>query len=463
MAVGAQVAVDRQRHVVLTLDLVPILHQRGRHVAGELGVSAGERIIPRTHFDLSLQRTLGQRLDKVYSGRLLQVRQRRGRDQAIASPHLLGQHDAESPGRWIVQDNGMVGRDAQTPAHPCAEGDHRTLIPSAGETAHVGQGCTPRCQVESQDLRDSLGRDNLYRSCLHPFSLPGHKLLERTGHHPMAVEGEDGRVSGEAGTTIPDPGVEEIRADPLVVAHPDGHLPHVGTQRLADVGDLVDEADAGGQEGVRGVLDHLRRAQVGDHNGRPQGQVELGHLLGRLAVQGAQHDAVGVHEVVDGRTLPQELGIGDDAEGDRLGLVLPDDVGHPVARAHGNGGLVDDDHRMVHHLGDGTGGHPHVAQIGLPIHALRRPHGDEDELRLPQRLLVGGGEGEPACFDVTPDHLLQPGLVDGHDPPFEPFDPFLVDVQTDDPIAQIGQARPGHQANVTDANYGDLLHRTIPP
>ena len=37
----------------------------------------------------------------------------------------------------------------------------------------------------------------------------------------------------------------------------------VGAEALADRGDLVDEADLGGQERVGGVLDHLGRAQVG--------------------------------------------------------------------------------------------------------------------------------------------------------------------------------------------------------
>ena len=40
-----------------------------------------------------------------------------------------------------------------------------------------------------------------------------------------------------------------------------------------------------GQEGIAGILDHFRRAQVGDHNGRAQGQVQLGHLVGGILIQ----------------------------------------------------------------------------------------------------------------------------------------------------------------------------------
>ena len=46
-------------------------------------------------------------------------------------------------------------------------------------------------------------------------------------------------------------------------------------------------------------------------------------------VLGADHDAVGLHEVVDRRALLQELGVADDAEGMRR--LLLDDLAHPLA------------------------------------------------------------------------------------------------------------------------------------
>ena len=66
-------------------------------------------------------------------------------------------------------------------------------------------------------------------------------------------------VLGEARPPQPGPGPQELEADPLVVAHPEDDVADVGADRLAQVGDGVDEADLGGQEGVGGVLDRLGR------------------------------------------------------------------------------------------------------------------------------------------------------------------------------------------------------------
>ena len=47
---------------------------------------------------------------------------------------------------------------------------------------------------------------------------------------------------------------------------------------------------------------------------RVNGRVELAHDVGGSAVLGADHDAVGLQEVVDRGALLQELGVADDAE-----------------------------------------------------------------------------------------------------------------------------------------------------
>ena len=71
--------------------------------------------------------------------------------------------------------------------------------------------------------------------------------------------------------------------------------------------------------------------------------VELGDAHRRLRVLAADHDAIGMQEVVHGLTLAQELGIG----GDRDVLARRARLGeHPLdesGRADGNRRLVDDD------------------------------------------------------------------------------------------------------------------------
>src|SRR4029077_17444126 len=72
-------------------------------------------------------------------------------------------------------------------------------------------------------------------------------------------------VLGEARAPVADPGLQELRPDALVQAHPARDLDHVRAGLLADVGDLVDERDLRRQERVRGELDHLRAGDVGAH------------------------------------------------------------------------------------------------------------------------------------------------------------------------------------------------------
>ena len=78
---------------------------------------------------------------------------------------------------------------------------------------------------------------------------------------------------------------------------PSRDLDDVGAGLLADVGDLVDEGDLRGQEGVGGELDHLGAGDVGAHERRVERRVELDDgVAGPVAVV-ADDDAVGVQEV----------------------------------------------------------------------------------------------------------------------------------------------------------------------
>ena len=100
------------------------------------------------------------------------------------------------------------------------------------------------------------------------------------------------------------PGLQELRADALVEAHPARDLDDVGAGLLADVGDLVDERDLGRQEGVGGELDHLGAGDVGAHERRVQRRVELDDRVARPVAVVADDDAVGVQEVLDAPSPP---------------------------------------------------------------------------------------------------------------------------------------------------------------
>ena len=61
--------------------------------------------------------------------------------------------------------------------------------------------------------------------------------------------------------------MHEFRADPPVLSHSRCYLQGIGPNLLAEIGDLVDKRDFGGQERVGGILDHLRRLRRGDDDG----------------------------------------------------------------------------------------------------------------------------------------------------------------------------------------------------
>src|SRR3546814_12777346 len=62
--------------------------------------------------------------------------------------------------------------------------------------------------------------------------------------------------------------MQELAADAPVEADAAGDVVHVGADLLTEVGDLVDEVDRGGQEGVAGILGELGGFQRGEEDRR---------------------------------------------------------------------------------------------------------------------------------------------------------------------------------------------------
>ena len=65
--------------------------------------------------------------------------------------------------------------------------------------------------------------------------------------------------------------------------------------------------------------------------GRSSGAYSSSRVMATCWRRGADHDPVGSERVLDRRALAQELGIGDDVEGDRLALVALDDLADELA------------------------------------------------------------------------------------------------------------------------------------
>jgi len=89
----------------------------------------------------------------------------------------------------------------------------------------------------------------------------------------------------------------------------------VGAGAFAQIGDLVDEGDLGGEERIGRVFDQLRGAAADIKHRRGvqiQRSVDFGHHRARRFIVAADDDAVRVLEVVDGRAFAQEFRVGHD-------------------------------------------------------------------------------------------------------------------------------------------------------
>ena len=250
--------------------------------------------------------------------------------------------------------------------------------------------------------------------------------------------------------------MQELRADAVVEADAARHVLHVRAGLLAQVGDLVDEGDLGGEEGVGRVLDELGRAPAGEQQGvavEIERAVDVGqHRAGALVV-GADHDAVRELEVADGRTLAQELRIGDDGEvgvGPRLG----DDARHLVAGADGDGRLGDDHLVAVEHVGDLAGGLEDVGEVGVAVAAARgRADGDEDRLGGLGGLHQAGREEQPLLAHVLGNELREARLEDRHLAAGECGDLVGVLVDAGHDVAEVGKAGARDEAYVPGADH----------
>ena len=121
-------------------------------------------------------------------------------------------------------------------------------------------------------------------------------------------------VLREAAAAEAEPGLRKCGPRRWSSPTPVGDVDDVGADELADVGDLVDEADPRREKGVRCELDHLRGGDVRLHDRRIERRVQLGHPL---CVRGSNAPITtrpGCMKSRDGRSLGEELGVRDVAD-----------------------------------------------------------------------------------------------------------------------------------------------------
>jgi len=297
-----------------------------------------------------------------------------------------------------------------------------------------------------------------------------------------ACGGDDGAgVLAEAAAAPADARVQEAGADAFVEADGAGDLGDVGADTLGEAGELVDEADLGGEEAVGRVLRELGAGgRGGDEAGQgvalgprrgggwlegllEDGCVELAQHGDGLGLIAADDDAVGVEAVVHGATLGEELGVAGDVDRRAHAALLEtalDDGADVVGAADGDGALVDDGEfgAVVDGASDVAGGLVDVLEVGVAVGAGGGADGDEDDAAA---LEFGDGGADLDAVANLGQQLTEPVLEYRGLAGEQALDDALVDVDTGDGVADVGEREAGREAYVAGADDGYVHNRLL--
>jgi hypothetical protein len=97
-------------------------------------------------------------------------------------------------------------------------------------------------------------------------------------------------------------------------------------------------------------------------------------------------------------------------------------------------------------------------QVSFAPAPHRRPHRQEDEVGIGDRLLVAGREAQPTRRDPSGHDLLEPRLVDGGPSLFQDRDLGFVDVDPGDVVTKLGEAGRRRETDVAGPHHRDRAH-----
>ena len=232
------------------------------------------------------------------------------------------------------------------------------------------------------------------------------------------------------------------------------HVARIDAQPIADQGDLVDQGDV---DVALGVFQHL--GELGD--------ADRGGAMGA----GADHAAVGRvddvqrlwrvgrHDLQDGVEAPllvagiDALGRVADVEVDlpfQAGCLFEDGNAHFLGDAGIDGRFVDDDVALLQDAADGGRGAAQRREIRLLAGVDRG--GDRDDMEVRRREILGRRrEAQAGRLEVAVVDLARPVV------PLREFrDASGVDIETQDLIAGAAETCRDRQADIAEANDGNM-------
>ena len=231
---------------------------------------------------------------------------------------------------------------------------------------------------------------------------------------------------------------------------------HVGAGLLAQVGDLVDEGDLGGEKSVGGIFGQFRRPPPHEDQRRLieiERTIDFGENIAGFGIVGTDDDAIRPLEIRNGRALAQEFRIGDHGEfGVRTSFA--DDPLDLIAGAHRYGGFVDDDGEAFQGVGNLGRRCVDIGEVRMAIAAPRRStDGDEDRIGFRNRRRKIGGERQALLADVAGNERRQARLENRYFAPLERGNTVGTLVDADNRVAKIRETGARNQPDIAGPNH----------
>ncbi len=250
--------------------------------------------------------------------------------------------------------------------------------------------------------------------------------------------------------------MQEAAADPGVVRDGLGQMGDVGSGDLADFRHGIDERDLGGEEGVGRDLDKLGGRVVDDDDGSSgvdhRSVDPAQRLLGAALGCHTEDEPVRAQRVVDGETLPQELGVPGELHPGCLG---GQPVGEPGGGTGRNCGFANNQRAGTQPTRDQSTDRgvdvTHVRRVRAGV--LRSADADEVDVSPGRGLREGGREGQTAGLQVLAEQLLQPRLEEGHLAGGKTGDLVRVHIDTDDLEPELGHADGVGRAQIAGSDH----------
>jgi len=188
-------------------------------------------------------------------------------------------------------------------------------------------------------------------------------------------------------------------------------------------------------------------------------RVQVAHDFTHFFTGTANDDAVRAAAISDGRAFLEEFRVGHHVKLQRAsGLLqgLVDMGGQRVAGAHGHGGLLDQDQRLLAVAGNGVTYGEHLAQVSRAIFAWRRAYGDKQHLAVFDGSFFIAGKAQAFAFNIFTHQARKPGFENADVTLLQQLDLFLVNVHADHVVADFSQDRRLHQAYIATTKYTDF-------